>query len=256
MKFKSQILNSTLGVIFKATAKYLKPDNFYSLSNNIIKILSIIVFPLVIYGLIAGLFLAPSDEVQGDGFRIIYVHVPAAFLSLFVYTNLAIFSGTYLVWRIKLFDILAKASAEIGAVFTFIALVTGSIWGKPMWGTWWIWDARLTSELILLFLYWGYLAIRQSIPNDKSAAKIASFVAVLGIINVPIVHFSVNWWFTLHQGSTISNITNIKIASSMAYPLIAMILSFVLLYVIITLLKVRNVILKNKLERLNLAGAI
>lgn len=256
MKFKTPILNNTLGVIFRATSKYLNPDNFYALSNKTIKILSLIVLPLIIYGLIASLFIAPSDEVQGDGFRIIYVHVPAAFLSLFIYTNLAIFSGIYLVFRIKLFDLLAKASAEIGAVFTFIALVTGSIWGKPMWGTWWIWDARLTSELILLFLYWGYLAIRQSIPNEKSAAKIASFIAVLGIINVPIVHFSVNWWFTLHQGSTISNITNIKIVSSMAYPLIAMIVSFALLYLIIVLLKVRNGILKSKIEKLNLSGEI
>lgn len=252
MKFKSQILNITLGVIFRATAKYLRLDNFDNLSHKIIKVLSIIVLPILLYGLIAGLFIAPSDEVQGDGFRIIYVHVPAAFMSLLVYSNLALFSGVYLIWRIRLFDLLAKASAEIGAVFTFIALVTGSIWGKPMWGTWWIWDARLTSELILLFLYWGYLAIRQSIPNEKSAAKIASFIAVLGIINVPIVHFSVNWWFTLHQGSTISNFTNIKIANEMAYPLFAMIISFFLLYIIIALLKVRNSIVNTKLEKLGL----
>ena len=252
MKFKSKILNYTIGRLFRASAKYLKLDYFYNTSNIIIKILTIIVIPLIIYGLIAGLFIAPSDEIQGDGFRIIYVHVPAAFLSLFVYINLAIFSGIYLIWRIKLFDILAKASASIGAVFTFIALVTGSIWGKPMWGTWWIWDARLTSELILLFLYWGYIAIRQSIPNEKSAAKTAAFIAILGIINVPIVHFSVDWWFTLHQGSTISNITNIKIASSMAYPLLAMICSFVLLYFIIVLLKAKQIILDKKLIKLNL----
>lgn len=188
-------------------------------------------------GLVWGLFFAPADYQQGDAFRIIYVHVPSAFLSLMVYTVMALSAAVFLVWRIKVFDIIANASAPVGALFTFLALITGSIWGKPMWGTWWIWDARLTSELILLFLFWGYMALRDAL-GPKTGALASSYLAIIGIINIPIIHFSVSWWNTLHQGPTLSRLARPAMDNSMLYPLLLMILGFVLYYMCMLCLQI------------------
>jgi heme exporter protein C len=190
-------------------------------------------------GLIWGLFFAPSDYQQGDAFRIIYVHVPSAFLSMFVYVCMAMSALIYLIWRIKIADIVAKASAPVGALFTFLALITGSIWGKPMWGTWWIWDARLTSELILLFIFFGYMALRDALPL-KSGALASSYLAIVGLINIPIIHFSVNWWNTLHQGPTLSRFAKPAMDSSMLYPLLIMILGFALYYACVICLQLQT----------------
>ena len=154
-------------------------------------------------GLWLGLVVAPADYEQGESYRIIYVHVPAAWMSMFVYTVMAVSSAIFLIWRLKLADVVAAASAPIGAGFTVVALVTGSLWGKPMWGTWWVWDGRLTSELLLLFLYLGYMALRGAFEQPRTAEKAAAILAVVGVVNIPIIHFSVEWWNTLHQPATI-----------------------------------------------------
>jgi len=169
--------------------------------------------------------LAPRDYQQGDAYRIIFVHVPTAWMSLFAYAFMAANAFIALVWHIKLSEILAIASAPIGAAFTLIALVTGALWGKPMWGTWWTWDARLTSELVLLFLYLGVIGLNAAIEDRRQAARAAGFLALVGIVNLPIVHFSVNWWNTLHQGSTVRLMGPSKIDAAMVWPLLLMALA-------------------------------
>ena len=178
--------------------------------------LSMIGFVLMTY---TTLCLAPNDYQQGEAFRIMYVHVPAAFFSMGLYVSLATFSAIFLVWRIKLAAMMAKSCAEVGTAITFLALVTGALWGKPMWGTAWVWDARLSSELILLFLYVGYLALEKSIPDREQAQKTSAFLALIGVINLPIIHFSVVWWNTLHQGSSVLRFAKPTIAAEMLWPL-------------------------------------
>lgn len=194
---------------------------------------------LFIYGLIAGLALAPSDYQQGEAYRIMYIHVPCAVLSLFIFMLMAISSSAYLIWHIKLADILAKVSAPLGAWFTFLSLVTGSLWGKPMWGTWWIWDARLTSELILLFLYLGVMGLRSAIRDPKISAKATAIFTLVGVIDIPIIHYSVYWWNTLHQKSTLLQLAKPTLAPSMLYPLLVMLGAFFLYYVAVILKRVR-----------------
>lgn len=166
------------------------------------------------------LFMVPADYQQGDSFRILYIHVPCAWMSLFVFVVMAIQSFIALVWRIKICELLAMACAPVGAAFTAITLITGSIWGKPTWGTWWTWDPRLTSELVVLFLYFGVIGLYAAIEDRRAAARAAGFLALIGLINVPIVHFSVQWWNTLHQGETIKLIGPSKMDASMLWPLI------------------------------------
>lgn len=194
---------------------------------------------LIGYGLFAGLFLAPPDYQQGDAFRIIYVHVPSAWLSLFVYSGMAVAGLVALVWRMKVAEAFVAAAAPIGASFTFLALVTGAIWGKPMWGTWWVWDARLTSELILLFLYLGVIALHNAIEEPRTAARAASLLAIVGVINVPIIHYSVQWWNTLHQGPTVTRLDSPAIATSMLIPLLAAALGFTLVFGWLVLARIR-----------------
>jgi len=173
-------------------------------------------------GLYGGLFIAPADYQQGESFRIIYVHVPCAWMSLFAYAFMAGNGFVALVWRIKLSETLAMASAPVGAAFTFITLVTGSLWGKPMWGTWWTWDARLTSELVLLFLYFGVIGLNNAIEDTRQAARAAAFLALVGIVNLPIVHYSVVWWNTLHQAQTVNLLGQSKIDARMLWPLLVL----------------------------------
>lgn len=174
------------------------------------------------YGLYGGLWLAPPDYQQGDCFRIIYIHVPFAFLSLALYAAMGILSLIFLIWRIKIADMMAYSIAPVGALFAFLALVTGSIWGKPMWGTWWIWDARLTSELILFFLYLGYLALYGALSHAHSNKLAPALLAVVGLVDLPIIHYSVYWWHTLHQGATLSRFAKPAMDSAMLIPLLAM----------------------------------
>jgi heme exporter protein C len=199
---------------------------------------------LIAYGAYAGLFVAPPDYQQGDAFRIIYVHVPSAYLSMMAYMIMAGSAGIGLIWRIKLAHAVAAGAAPIGASFTFLALVTGAIWGRPMWGTWWEWgDPRLTSELILLFLYFGYMALRSAIDDTSKADKASAVLAMVGAINVPIIHFSVEWWSSLHQGPTLVRQGGPAIENDMLYPLLAMIVGFTLVFAALLLRRVRAEVL-------------
>jgi len=173
-------------------------------------------------GFYGGLVIAPSDYQQGDSFRIMYVHVPCAWMGLFAYAFMAVNAFIGLVWRIKLSEVLAMASAPVGAAFTFITLVTGSIWGMPTWGTWWSWDARLTSELVMLFMYFGVIGLNGAIEDTRQAARAASFLALLGVVNLPIIHYSVVWWNTLHQSQSVSLMGGSKIDARMLWPLLTL----------------------------------
>lgn len=219
------------------------PQYFYRFASKAIPYSSIIAITFFVVGLIGGLILAPADYQQGDGFRIIYIHVPSAFLSMVVYVFMAITAAIGLIWRIKLADVVVSASAPLGAWFTVLALLTGSIWGKPMWGTWWVWDARLTSELILLFLYMGFIALQSAIPDRTKAAKAGAIVLLVGVVNIPIIHYSVVWWNTLHQGASLSLLSKPTIAPIMLYPLITMIFAFVFYYFTVLLIRMKSEIL-------------
>ena len=216
------------------------PPHFYRLAAVFSPWLAAPGIALIAYGVYAGLFLAPMDYQQKDAFRIIYVHVPAAYLSIMAYMIMA--GGIGLIWRIKLSHAVAAAAAPLGAAFTFLALATGSIWGRPMWGTWWEWgDPRLTSELILLFLYFGYMALRSAIDDTAKADKASAVLALVGVVNVVIVHFSVEWWSSLHQGQTVFKKGTMD--ADMRIPLFAMLIGFTLLFGSLLLRRVRTEVL-------------
>jgi heme exporter protein C len=230
--------------MWKFLHKMASPPHFYRLAKTLIPWFAGAGYLLLVYGTIAGLFLAPPDRDQGEGMRIIYVHVPAAYLSMMGYMIMAIAGGIGLIWRMKLAHAVAAAIAPLGAAFTFLALVTGSIWGKPMWGTWWEWaDPRLTSELILLFLYFGYMALRSSIDDVAKADKASAVLALVGAVNVPIIHFSVQWWSSIHQGSTLIREGGPGIQPEMLYPLLAMIFGFTFVFGAQLLRRVRTEVL-------------
>jgi heme exporter protein C len=233
---------------FKLPIRYISLKHFYFGAGKILPWLIGTCTLLSLYGIISGLYLAPPDYQQGEAFRIIYVHVPAAFLSLGVYAVMGVSSIVFLIWRIKIADLIAKNSASLGATFTLIALITGALWGKPMWGTWWIWDARLTSELILLFLYAGYMGLRSAIADPNRAAKGGAMLAVLGLVDIPIIHFSVEWWATLHQGPTLSKLAKPSIAPEMLDPLISLIFAFGFFYLSVLCLRLRSHILRQEVR--------
>jgi len=206
----------------------------------------------IVVGLYLGLFVAPPDYQQGDAARIMYVHVPAAWMSLFVYASMAVASAVAFIWKHPLADVAAKASAPIGAVFTALALITGSLWGQPMWGTWWVWDARLTSVLILFFLYLGYIVLWNVIEEPTRAARAARILALVGAINVPIIKFSVDWWNTLHQGASVFRMDGPTITSPMLWPLLVMALGYNLFYVTFLLIRMRMEVSQRRLRTIRL----
>jgi len=201
---------------------------------------------LMLGGLYDGLVLSPPDYQQGDGFRMMYVHVPTAYLSVMIYTTMAISAAVGLIWRIKVAHAVAASCAPVGASITLCALVTGSLWGAPMWGTYWEWDPRLTSELILLFLYLGYMGLRSATEDVQRADRISAVLAIVGVVNVPIIHFSVVWWNSLHQGSTLLRADGPAIATSMLIPLLMMLLGFTLFFVAVLLVRLRAEILSRE----------
>ncbi len=219
------------------------PKHFYAFAGRLIPWLGWITLLLMLAGLYTGLFVAPTDYQQGESYRIIFVHVPAAWMSMFVYMVMAISGGIGLVWKMKMADIVAASAAPIGAAFTFLALVTGSLWGKPMWGTWWIWDARLTSELILLFLYLGFIALGSAIEDKRTAANACAVLALVGLVNIPIIHYSVEWWNTLHQGSTVTRFDRPAMATSMLIPLLIMFLAYKIYFFLVLFMRTRAEIL-------------
>ena len=230
--------------MYKWIHQFGSPKYFYDISIPLSKWVAIICVIFFITGLYGGLVLAPADYQQGDSFRIIYLHVPAAWMSLFVYLIIAFSGAISLIWHIKITDIIARSSAPIGASFTFLALATGALWGKPMWGTYWVWDARLTSELILLFLYLGYIALQSAFDDKRIAARAGAILALIGVINIPIIHYSVEWWSTLHQGPTISKLDKPSIHLSMLIPLILMVVAFKTFYITTLLIRARSEILE------------
>lgn len=230
--------------MWKFLHKMASPPHFYQLAKTLMPWFAVPGYMLIAYGAFAGLFVAPPDYQQSDAFRIIYVHVPAAYLSMMGYMIMAVAGGIGLIWRMKLAHAVAAAVAPLGAAFTLLALVTGSVWGKPMWGTWWEWgDPRLTSELILLFLYFGYMALRSSIDDVAKADKASAVLALVGAVNVPIIHFSVEWWSSLHQGPTLIKAGGPAMDPAMLYPLLAMILGFTLVFGAQLLRRVRTEVL-------------
>jgi heme exporter protein C len=232
-----------MGVVWNWIQKFSSPKYFYEMSAKLIPWFAVAALLVSVYGLYLGLFVAPTDYQQGESYRIIYIHVPAAWMSLFVYMVMAISAAIGLIWQIRLADMVAAASAPIGASFTAIALFTGSLWGKPMWGTYWVWDARLTSELILLFLYFGYMALQSSIEDQRQADKASGLLAIVGVVNIPIIHYSVEWWNTLHQGATVTKLDKPSIHIDMLIPLLLMAVAFKLLYVALVLVRTRNEVL-------------
>jgi heme exporter protein C len=205
------------------------PPWFYKFSGYLIPWLWAGFIALTVIGLYLGLVVAPADYQQGESVRIMYIHVPAAWMSMMIYGLMALWGFIALVWRIRIMEVLIISSAPIGAAFTIIALITGSLWGRPTWGTYWVWDARLTSELVLLFLYFGVIALYNSFDEPRKAARAASLMAIVGAINLPIIHFSVLWWNTLHQGSSIGTSGN-SIHPSMLWPLLYMAIAFKFYY--------------------------
>jgi heme exporter protein C len=201
---------------------------------------------LIAIGTYGGLVLAPPDYQQGDAFRIIYVHVPSAYLSTMIYALMAVASAIGLIWRIKLAHAVAASAAPIGASFTALALASGMLWGKPMWGAYWAWDPRLTSELILLFIYFGYISLRASFEDVNKADRASGVLAVVGVINLPIIHYSVIWWSSLHQGPTIKKFGSPSIVGDMLWPLLMMILAFTLFFAAILLFRVKAEVLERE----------
>ncbi len=208
------------------------PPHFYRIAGKWLPWLTGAFLILLAAGLYGGLINAPPDYQQGESYRIIFVHVPSAWMSLFIYVTMAFCGVVVIVWRMKLAEVVLISSAPIGASFTFLALVTGSLWGKPMWGTYWVWDARLTSELILLFLYLGVIGLYNAIDDKRIAARAVSILAIVGVVNVPIIHYSVEWWHSLHQGASLTKFEKPSMPPSMYVPILVMALAFQVYYVL------------------------
>lgn len=235
--------------MFKWLDPYAKPETLYRICGLWFPWLMTLAVLTLLLSTVWGLGFTPADYQQGDSYRIIHIHVPAAIWSMGAYSSMAIAAFIALVWQIKVAQWAVGAIAPIGAVYTLIALLTGMAWGKPMWGTWWVWDARLTSELILLFLYLGVIALSGAFADRQLGAKASALLAVVGVVNLPIIHFSVEWWNTLHQGATITKFAKPSIDPSMLWPLVLGILGFALLLAALTCLRLRTAILLNEQHR-------
>lgn len=222
------------------------PPVFYGMADRWAPWLGWISLIAIAVGLFGGLVLAPTDYQQGDSYRIIYIHVPSAWMSMFVYMFMAAMAAVGMIWRLKIADTMALVAAPIGAVFTALALATGSIWGKPTWGTWWVWDARLTSELILLFLYLGYLALYNAIEDPRTAARAAGILALVGVVNIPIIHYSVEWWHTLHQGPILDVSKGFSLQGSMVWPLLTTMAGFQFMFFWLLLRRSQTVVLQRE----------
>jgi heme exporter protein C len=232
--------------------RYANPSRVMRLSQALAPWLGGTTVVLIAIGIYLALFASPPDYQQGESVRIMYVHVPAAWMAMFCYAALAGASAIGLIWKHPVADLAAKATAPIGASFTFLALVTGSLWGKPMWGTWWVWDARLTSVLILFFLYLGYMALHSAFDDPERGTKAAAIMALVGFVNVPIIKFSVDWWYTLHQPASVFRIGGPTIDASMLWPLAIMAAGFTTYYLYVVLLRLRAEIVAGKIRALRL----
>lgn len=226
--------------------KYASPASFYFLAGRMIPYFSIAATLFLIVGLYIAFFSAPTDFQQGEAYRIIFIHVPAAWMSMFLYVVMAFWAGIGLAFNTRLSSMMASAIAPTGAMFAFLALWTGAWWGKPMWGTWWVWDARLTSELILFFLYIGFMSLQAAIDDPRRADKAGAVIALVGVVNVPIIYFSVHWWNTLHQGASVSLIQSPKMATAMLSGMLIMVLAAWMYSIVMILIRARLIILERE----------
>jgi heme exporter protein C len=225
--------------------KYAAPQRFYPLAGILVTWCTVLATLLAIVGLTIGLLIAPTDFQQGESYRIIFIHVPASWMSMVIFVAMAFWSAIGLAFNARLAFMLSRALAPTGALMCFLALWTGALWGKPTWGTWWVWDARLTSELILLFLYIGYLALHSTIQDTRRADRAASLLALVGVVNVPIIYFSVKWWNTLHQGASVSVSAAPRMASIMLIGMLIMAIAF-WLYAIATALARTRILIRER----------
>lgn len=230
--------------------RYANPNRFLELLEPATPWLAGATLVLAAAGLYLGLVASPADYQQGESVRIMYVHVPSAWMALFCYSVMAAASAAALVWRYPLADVLARSTAPVGACFTFLALATGSLWGKPMWGTWWVWDARLTSVLVLFFLYLGYIALNGAFDDPGRGAKASAVLALVGFVNVPIIKFSVDWWNTLHQPASVLRLGGPTIHPSMLAPLLLMVFAFTTYYLWVLAVRMRGEIIGNRIRGL------
>ncbi len=228
--------------------RFANPTRFQRLSRVIEPWMLMALIATLGSGLYFALFSSPVDYQQGHTVRIMYIHVPSAWMAMFCYSAMALASAVALIWKHPLADVAAKATAPIGAGFTFLALVTGSLWGKPMWGTWWVWDARLTSVLVLFFLYLGYIALRNAFDDPARGAKSAAILALVGFINVPIIKFSVDWWNTLHQPASVIRMDGPTIHGDMLLPLLLMAAAFKFYYAWLVLVRIRQELMAQRLR--------
>lgn len=226
--------------------KYSSPQTFYPLAGKMIPVFAVLAFIFGVGGLYVGFFVAPTDFQQGESYRIIFIHVPAAWMSMFTYLVMAFWAGIGLIFNTRLSSMMARALAPTGALMTFLALWTGALWGKPTWGTWWVWDARLTSELILLFLYIGYMSLAAAIDDVRRADKASAVLALVGVVNVPIIYYSVKWWNTLHQGASVSLTRAPSMAESMLLGMLLMALAFWMYTIAVSLMRVRAIIMERE----------
>ena len=225
------------------------PKWFYEMTERWIFWLALAAGGTAIVGLVLGLLYAPADYRQGNSFRIIYIHVPAALLAQSAYMMMAVAGAVYLIWRMKMAAWVAKVIAPVGAAFCLIALLTGAIWGKPTWGTWWVWDARLTSMLMLLFLYFGVMALQQAMESEEASYKAGAILALVGLVNIPIIKYSVEWWNTLHQPATLKLTEKPSMHPDMLWPQLIMIVSTYLFFALVVILRTRNEILWHERKR-------
>jgi heme exporter protein C len=230
--------------------QFANPTRFFSLADRVQPWIAVLSLLLIVTGLYEGLFIAPPDYQQGDAVRIMYVHVPFAWLSMACYSVMTLAAIGLLVFRHPLADLAHEAATPMGAIFTALALLTGAIWGKPMWGTWWVWDARLTSVLVLFVMYLGLMALRQAFDEPSRGAKAVAVLTLIGVINIPIIKFSVEWWNTLHQGASVFRLDGPTIHMDLLRPLLVSALGFTLLFIALHLYAMKNVMLRRRLEGL------
>jgi len=235
--------------------KYAAPANFYPLAGKMIPPFAVLTALLFIAGLYVGFFVAPTDFQQGEAYRIIFIHVPAAWMGMFLYVLMAVYAGLGWAFNARLASMMATAISTTGAIFTFISLVTGSLWGRPAWGVWWVWDARLTSTLILMFLYIGFISLQSSIDEPRRADRAGAVLALVGVINVPIIYFSVQWWNSLHQGATIRIANKPTMAPSMLAAMLILLAACWMYSIAVVLVRVRYIIREREREAPWLAEA-
>src|SRR5436190_6901927 len=225
---------------------YSSPRPFFPLAGRIARICAVLAVVFGVAGLYTGFFVAPTDATQGEVYRVIFIHVPAAWMSMFLYVVMAAWAAVGLAFNTRLSFLMARSLAPTGALFTFIALWTGSLWGKPTWGTWWVWDARLTSELILLFLYFGFIALQAAIDERRRADRAGAVLAIVGVVNIPIIYYSVKWWNTLHQGASVSFSKAPSMAATMLTGMLLMALAFWMYSMAVAMIRVRCEIAENQ----------